>query len=38
LAGQRLGANKQVRTDLLEEAVWNDVCALLREPERVEQE
>jgi hypothetical protein len=24
--------------DLLEEAVWNDVCALLREPSRVEQE
>jgi site-specific DNA recombinase len=37
-AGQRLCQNKQVRTDLLEEAVWDDVCALLREPERVEEE
>ena len=36
--GQRLCRNKQVRTDMLEEAVWKDVCSLLREPERVEQE
>lgn len=36
--GQRLCQNKQVRTDLLEEAVWNDVCALLQDPSRVEQE
>jgi site-specific DNA recombinase len=30
--------NKQVRTDLLEAAVWEDVCSLLSEPERVERE
>ena len=36
--GQRLCYNKQVRTDLLEEAVWQDVCSLLKEPQRVEQE
>jgi site-specific DNA recombinase len=33
--GQRICQNKQVRTDLLEEAVWGDVCALLKEPGRV---
>jgi len=36
--GQRLCHNKQVRTDLLGEAVWQDVCSLLREPERITQE
>lgn len=36
--GQRLCWNKQLRTDLLEEAVWKDVCALLRDPEKVAQE
>jgi site-specific DNA recombinase len=36
--GQRLCQNKQVRTDLLEEAVWNDVCALLKDPGRIEEE
>lgn len=36
--GQRLCSNRQVRTDLLEEAVWNDVHALLKEPQRIEQE
>ena len=35
--GQRICHNKQVRTDLLEAAVWEDVCSLLREPERIEQ-
>lgn len=36
--GQRLCHNKQVRTDLLEMAVWEDVRALLSEPERIERE
>ena len=36
--GQRICHNKQVRTDLLEVAVWEDVCSLLAEPERVERE
>jgi site-specific DNA recombinase len=33
--GQRLGWNKQTRTDMLDAAVWEDVCRLLSEPERV---
>src|SRR5512142_2804681 len=33
--GQRLCWNKQVRTDMLDAAVWEDVCRLLSEPERV---
>ncbi len=36
--GQRVCWNKQVRTDVLEEAVWKDVCALLRDPTKVAQE
>jgi site-specific DNA recombinase len=36
--GQRLCWNKQLRTDLLEAAVWEDVCALLQTPDRVRQE
>jgi len=36
--GVRLCWNKQLRTDLLDEAVWNEVCRLLEEPERLEQE
>lgn len=36
--GQRICDNKQVRTDLLEEAVWEDVRSLLSEPERIERE
>jgi site-specific DNA recombinase len=36
--GQRLCQNKQVRTDLLEEAVWGDVCVLLQDPGRLEAE
>ena len=36
--GQRLCWNKQVRTDLLEDAVWKDVCALLNDPAKVNQE
>ena len=36
--GQRICENRQVRTDMLEEAVWSDVSALLNEPQRLEQE
>ena len=33
--GQRLCWNKQIRTDMLDAAVWDDVRSLLSEPERV---
>ena len=33
--GQRICQNQQVRTDLLEEAVWGDVVSLLQNPQRV---
>jgi site-specific DNA recombinase len=36
--GERLCDNRQVRTDLLETAVWAEVSALLRDPHRIEQE
>jgi len=36
--GQRICDNKQVRTDLVETAVWEDVRSLLSEPERIERE
>ena len=36
--GQRLCWNKQVRTDMLDAAVWDDVRRLLSEPERVRAE
>ena len=36
--GQRLCANKQCRTDVLDQAVWQDVCALLADPQRVRHE
>ena len=36
--GQRICDNRQVRTDMIEEAVWSDVCVLLNEPERIERE
>ena len=36
--GERLCQNKQVRTDLLEEVVWEDVCSLLHNPQRVSAE
>ncbi len=36
--GQRLCGNKSVRTDLLEPAVWQDVCSLLQEPQRITRE
>ena len=36
--GQRVCSNTQVRTDLLEEAVWAQVCALLENPGRLAEE
>ena len=36
--GHRVCTNKQVRQDLLDQAVWNDVRSLLAEPDRVERE
>jgi site-specific DNA recombinase len=36
--GVRLCWNNQLRTDLVEEAVWEEVCQLLEHPERLEQE
>jgi site-specific DNA recombinase len=36
--GQRICSSRGVRAELLEEAVWQDVCALLRDPGRLEQE
>jgi len=36
--GKRVCENKQVRTDLLDEAVWTDVCSLLQDPSRIEEE
>lgn len=36
--GERVCGNPQVRTDLLDAAVWGEVCALLEQPHRLEQE
>ncbi len=36
--GVRLCWNKQLRTDLVDEAVWEEVCRLLSQPERLEHE
>ena len=36
--GKRVCENKQVRTDKLDEAVWNDVCELLRNPDLLREE
>ena len=36
--GQRVCANTQMRTDLVEIAVWDEVCQLLHEPQRLERE
>jgi site-specific DNA recombinase len=36
--GKRVCPNTQVRTDMLDQAVWSDVCALLRDPAQVRQE
>jgi site-specific DNA recombinase len=36
--GKRVCDNKQVRTDKLDEAVWNDACELLRNPKLLRKE
>src|SRR5258708_9765241 len=36
--GVRVWWNKQLRSDLVDEAVWNEVCKLLEDPSRLEQE
>ena len=36
--GNRICDNKQVRTSVLEEAVWDDVSDLLCDPERIQKE
>ena len=36
--GQEICSNKTVRGDTLEKAVWQDVCSLLSDPQRIEQE
>ena len=36
--GQRVCSNKQIRSDRLEAAVWSDVCSVLSDPQRIEQE
>jgi len=36
--GERLCHNRQVRTERLEQAVWDDICSLLRDPARLQQE
>jgi site-specific DNA recombinase len=36
--GQRVCGNRQCRTDLVDQAVWRDVCTLLSDPERVRRE
>jgi site-specific DNA recombinase len=36
--GHRVCANTQMRTDLVELAVWHEVCQLLNEPPRLERE
>jgi site-specific DNA recombinase len=35
LGGQKVCSNTRVRTELLNEAIWKDVCALLGDPKRV---
>ena len=36
--GQRICYNKPVRIDMLDDAVWQDVCSLLKDPNRISQE
>ncbi len=36
--GEKICTTQQVRTDLLDVAVWQEVCALLEDPQRVEHE
>jgi site-specific DNA recombinase len=38
MLGQRICPNRSLRVDVLEQAVWADVCDLLRQPDRIEQE
>ena len=36
--GKRVCHNKQIRTDKLDQAVWNDACELLRHPKLLRKE
>ena len=36
--GERVCSNGQIRAEFLEDAVWREVCDLLRNPERLERE
>jgi site-specific DNA recombinase len=36
--GPQLCANRPIRTDVLDAAVWEDVCVLLKDPDRIQQE
>ena len=36
--GERICDNMQVRTDTLDQTIWQQVCVLLEEPQRLEQE
>jgi site-specific DNA recombinase len=36
--GQRVCDNRQCRTDLIDQAVWQDVCSLLSDPDRIRRE
>jgi site-specific DNA recombinase len=36
--GHRVCANTQIRTDIVEVAVWQEVCQLLQDPQRLERE
>ena len=36
--GERICENLQIRTDLLEQQVWEEVCDLLQDPQRLKQE
>ena len=36
--GQRMCSNRALRADLLDQAVWEDVCSLLSDPQRIQQE
>ena len=36
--GERICSNGQIRAEFLEDAVWREVCDLLRSPERLERE
>jgi hypothetical protein len=35
---ENVSDNMQVRTDMLDHLVWQEVCALLESPQRLEQE